>query len=91
MRFYFFLCFFFVFKEDSDIEKFKEMAKIVCKIEHDCLIGCDVAKHASKLSSIEAFNQVDRIFKLETIKCIIYARTFPILKQTFLDFGKLHE
>lgn len=43
--------------EDYNIEKYKEMVKVVCKIEHGCLIGGDIVKEAAKLSSIEAFDQ----------------------------------
>lgn len=49
-------------KEDYNIEKYKEMVKVVCKIEHGCLIGGDIVKEAAKLSSVEAFDQVSWTF-----------------------------
>lgn len=45
-------------EEDYDIEKYKDMVKVVCKIEHGCLIGGDIVREAAKLSSVEAFDQV---------------------------------
>lgn len=44
--------------EDADVEKYKEMAKTVCKIEHGFLLGHDIVKEAAKQASVETFDQV---------------------------------
>lgn len=43
---------------DADIEKYKDMAKTVCKIEHGFLLGIDIVKEAAKQTSVETFDQV---------------------------------
>lgn len=44
--------------DDANIEKYKEMAKSVCKIEHGYVIGQDIVKEAARQTSVEAFDQV---------------------------------
>lgn len=50
--------------EDADIEKYKEMAKTVCKIEHGFVLGHDIVKQAAKETAVETFDQVCTCFRL---------------------------
>lgn len=59
---------FISFSGDADIEKYKEMAKTVCKIEHGFLLGHDIVKEAAKQTSVETFDQVCTQFSL--IHCL---------------------
>lgn len=39
-------------------EKYNEMAKRVCKIEHGFMLGHDIVKEAAKQTTVESFDQV---------------------------------
>lgn len=52
----------FSFLELQDANKFKEMAKVLCKNEHYYLLEQDRIKQAAKQSTVDAFDEVKLFF-----------------------------
>ncbi|XP_055310611.1 E3 SUMO-protein ligase NSE2-like [Sitodiplosis mosellana] len=68
---------------DADVEKYKEMAKSVCKIEHGFLLGHDIVKEAAKQGSVETFDQV-----LEDHRDESHPKFKPQTSKRYTDFVK---
>ncbi|XP_031620495.1 E3 SUMO-protein ligase NSE2-like [Contarinia nasturtii] len=69
--------------EDADVEKYKEMAKSVCKLEHGFILGHDIVKEAAKQATVETFDQV-----LEEHRNESHPKFKPQNSKRYTDFVK---
>lgn len=54
--------------DDTNKDKYNDLAKSVCKLEHGFMLGHDIVKEAAKQATIESFDQVRVVHKKAT-KC----------------------
>lgn len=47
-----------MFADDADKDKYNDLAKSVCKLEHGFMLGHDIVKEAAKQTTVESFDQV---------------------------------
>lgn len=46
------------FVADANKDKYNDLAKSVCKLEHGFMLGHDIVKEAAKQTTVESFDQV---------------------------------
>lgn len=57
-----------MFTDDANKDKYNDLAKNVCKLEHGFMLGHDIVKDAAKQTTVDSFDQVSTADKLQVKK-----------------------